>query len=133
MLRQLKDIFWSPVKAERVSEVVPPADTSLVQIAEFVPEHFAYGVEILNDTETSMEFVVSVLREHAGMTRNNALLAAVDIHRKGGVILKQSSMEQAQRLAIRILQSASEAKFPLVCRAVSAQQRAAGDVRSERP
>jgi len=132
MLRQLRAIFWPPVKVERVSEVVLPPGTSLLDLAEFIPEHFAYGVEILNDSETSMEFVVSVLREHAGMTRNNALLTAVDIHRKGGAIIKRSSLDEAQRLADRILLSAREAKYPLVCHAVSAQQRTAADVRNAR-
>jgi ATP-dependent Clp protease adapter protein ClpS len=132
MLRQLKAIFWPPVKVERVLEVVLPAGTSLLDLAEFIPDNFAYGVEVLNDTETSLEFVVSVLREHAGMTRNSALLTAVDIHRKGGAIIKQDSLDQAQRLTDRMLQSARGAKFPLVCRAVSAQQRAAVDVRNAR-
>ena len=132
MLRQLRNLFWPPAKVERVSEVVLPPSTSLLELAEFVPEHFAHGVEILNDTETSMEFVVSVLREHAGMTRNNAFLTAVDIHSKGGTILRQDSLAQAQRLADLIMRSATEAKFPLVCRAVSAQQHAAGDVRNAR-
>jgi ATP-dependent Clp protease adapter protein ClpS len=126
MLRQLKAIFWPPVKVERVSEVVLAPGTSLLDLAEFIPEHFAYGVEILNDTETSMEFVVSVLREHAGMTRSKALLTAVDIHRKGGTIIKQDSLDQAQRITDFIVQSAREAKFPLACRAVSAQQRVYG-------
>lgn len=132
MLRRLKDIFWPPAKVERVSEVVLPPGTSLVELAEFVPEHFAYGVEILNDTETSMEFVVAALREHSGMTRNKALLTAVDIHRKGGAIVKQDSLEQAQRLSDLILHSAREAKFPLICRAVSAQQSTAADARNAR-
>ena len=44
MLRRLKDIFWPPAKVERVSEVVLPPGTSLVELAEFVPEHFAFFV-----------------------------------------------------------------------------------------
>jgi ATP-dependent Clp protease adapter protein ClpS len=128
MWRQLKEILWPPVKVECVSEVVLPPGTSLLDLAGFMPEHFAYGVEILNDSHTSMEFVVSVLRKHAGMTRDNALLTAVNIHRKGGAIIEQSSLDQAQRLADLILQSARETKFPLFCRVVSAQQRAAADV-----
>ena len=132
MFRLLKAVFCPPVKVERGPGVVFPPEASLLQLEGFVPAAFSYGVEILNDKETSFEFVAAVLQKYAGMTRKHALLTAANIHIKGGVILEHSSLEQAERLSGLIVQSAREAPFPLVCRAITAQQRAAGDVRDVR-
>jgi ATP-dependent Clp protease adapter protein ClpS len=131
--RILKSIFWPRVTHQQVQEVVFPPETSLLLKGGFEPEDFWYGVEILNDSQTPFEFVVSKLQEHAAMKSRDARLVAVKIHMKGGVILKQGSLEDAKRLSALILQSAREANFPLMCRAISvAEQRAAGDVRNAR-
>jgi ATP-dependent Clp protease adapter protein ClpS len=132
MFQRLLDWLLGPVTSQPAPCVVFPPDTSLLEHQGFVPENFRCGVEILNDNETSLEFVVSALQEHAGMKRKAALLAAVNIHMKGGVILELKSLEDAERLAAAIVRSARGASFPLVCRALTAQQGAAGDVRDAR-
>lgn len=121
MLRRLRELFWPAVKSEPLAEVVFPPDASLLQLEGFAPERFSFGIEILNDRQTSMEFVVSVLQKHLGMTRNEALLTAIKIHGKGGVILEQPSYEHAKQLSSLIMDSAREANFPLVCRAIAAE------------
>ncbi len=120
MFKWLKETFWPEVIRAPVEGVVFPPDTSLLQLQGFAPEHFSYGIEILNDRQTSFEFVVQTLQEHLDMTLREARVTAASIHARGGVILRQNSYEQARKLADLIVTSARAAHFPLVCRALAA-------------
>jgi ATP-dependent Clp protease adapter protein ClpS len=132
MFRGLRSWLREYTRTQPATSVVFPPGTSLLQLQGFAPEKFSYGVEILNDDVTSCEFVTSTLQQHVGMGRRAAFLVAVNIHMKGGAILALESLEEAERLSELIVQSARAAQFPLVCRAISTQQRAAGDSRNAR-
>jgi ATP-dependent Clp protease adapter protein ClpS len=125
--------WWREFKrTQPAPSIVFPPSTSLLHLPGFTPAKFSCGVEILNDNETSVEFVISALEKHAGMERRAALLIAVNIHMKGGVIIERQSFEEAEKLSTSIVQSARAAQFPLVCRAIKAQERAAGNGRNAR-
>ncbi len=100
------------------SSVILPPETSLLSLAEFIPLGFKCGVEILNDNATPMEFVVSVLSSHLGLTRTEAIRTMLTIHYKGGALLPTASGAAANVAAQAIASEASNSGYPLVCRAV---------------
>jgi ATP-dependent Clp protease adapter protein ClpS len=85
-----------------------------------VSTKFVHGVEILNDSTTTMEFVVSILMNHFGMSKTSATIAVGLCHNNGGIVLPLASREQAEHMAQRLTAEARERNYPLVCRAVSA-------------
>jgi ATP-dependent Clp protease adapter protein ClpS len=84
-----------------------------------VPGGFHYGIEILNDGRTKMEFVVLVLMKHLGQTKRDAGRTMLVIHERGGILLPLTSLEEARRVAAAVSQDAAKLNFPLTCRAVS--------------
>jgi ATP-dependent Clp protease adaptor protein ClpS len=98
--------------------VVSPRDTALLSRPDFVPSGFRQGVEILNDDSTPMEFVVSVLQFHLGMSRSEAIRTMLGIHRRGGALLPTSSTDEANRVAEVISSEAANRNHSLICRAV---------------
>jgi ATP-dependent Clp protease adapter protein ClpS len=102
------------------SPVLPP-DTSLLTRPDFVPAKFIQGIEILNDNRTDMDFVVSVLGAHLGLSLEEAIRMMLEIHTRGGALFPTSSLADAERIAAQITAQAQERGYPLVCRPVSAQ------------
>jgi len=101
--------------------VVLPPQTSLLDLSEFVPSEFQYGLEVLNDNGTPMEFVVSALSTHLGMSHNDSVQTMLSIHKRGGALLPMASLADAKRVAGAITAEAELQRFPLVCRAVSVE------------
>jgi len=99
--------------------VVLPPQTSLLDLPELVPSGFRYGLEILNDNATPMEFVVSALSTHLGMSHNHSVQIVLSIHERGGALLLMTSLADAKKVADTITAEAAQQGFPLVCRAVS--------------
>jgi len=133
ILQRLRDLFsaWDRLVPmglllKLVPGVVFPRDTRLLDIGGFRPDGFAFGIEILNDDQTSMDFVVWVLMEHVGLDQETAVKRMLDIHTEGGVLLTAESEAEAERIAAVVVSHAKERNYPLVCRAVSAQQGHAG-------
>jgi len=114
----LGSIFGVVTPAEPV--VLPP-QTSLLDLPEFVQSNFRYGLEILNDNSTPMEFVVSALSTHLGMSYQDSVQAMLSIHKRGGALLPMASVADAKRVADAITAEAAQQRFPLVCRAVSVE------------
>ncbi len=116
--------YWCQLAArgavilERPSPVFP-ANTSLIEKGGFAPPDFRYGLEILNDPTSKMDFVVSVLREDVGMEEAEAIKTMLHIHQQGGVLIPTSSFDDAQRMA-EAIQRKARGQHPLVCRAVQA-------------
>jgi ATP-dependent Clp protease adapter protein ClpS len=102
------------------SSVIFLPQTSLLARPGFVPSGFKCGLEILNDDRTPMEFVVSVLGDHIGFDRKDAIRTMLTIHSQGGALLAMSSMEEATKAAQAITADAAERNYLLVCRAVDA-------------
>jgi ATP-dependent Clp protease adaptor protein ClpS len=78
-----------------------------------------YGVEMLNDDFTPMEFVVDVLSRHFGMARLEAIRMMLHVHVNGSAILPQASMAQATQLAASANADSRRNYFPLLFRVVT--------------
>lgn len=72
-------------------------------------------VLLLNDDETTMEFVVHVLENVFGKTREEALKLVLDIHRTGSGECGVYTHEQATILAARVAELARRNLYPLRC------------------
>lgn len=97
-------------------------DTRLIDIPEFVPDGFRYGIEILNDDTTPIEFVVDVLQMYLGLSENQAIDTTLKIHLKGGTILPCDSLETAKLAFRNIVKESSDKGYDLICRTAIAQQ-----------
>jgi ATP-dependent Clp protease adapter protein ClpS len=102
--------------------VVLPPQTSLLDSPEFVPSGFKYGVEILNDNATPMQFVVSALSTHLGMNCRESVQAMLSIHKQGGALLPMASLVDAKRAAEAVTAEATHQRYPLICRAVGIEE-----------
>jgi len=102
--------------------VIFPPQTSLLTLPGFVPSGFKCGVEILNDNGTPMEFVVSALSTHLGISYKDSVRTMLSIHSRGGAIVSMSSMKEAERVARAVTADAAKHNYPLVCRAVSVSE-----------
>jgi len=101
-----------------LSPVFTP-ETALLTIAELVPPGFEQGVEILNDSQTPLDFVVDVLMRHFGSNGRQAIEQAVEIHNRGGLLMPLASVGEAERIAAAVAADAEAAGVLFVCRAVS--------------
>jgi ATP-dependent Clp protease adapter protein ClpS len=106
--------------------------TSLLSLDGFLPPDFVHGIEILNDDKTPMKFVVSILEKHVGLDRASATRAMLQIHRKGGLLVRLASASDASRIAQAVTREANDQSHPLLCRAVSAQQNTPADAAKPR-
>jgi ATP-dependent Clp protease adaptor protein ClpS len=77
-----------------------------------------YGVEMLNDDFTAMEFVVGTLSRRFGMARPDAVKFMLEVHFKGSAVIPQDSMAQAAQAATSANADARQHYFPLLCRVV---------------
>jgi ATP-dependent Clp protease adapter protein ClpS len=98
--------------------IILPPETSLLTLPDFVPQGFTCGVEVLNDNATPMEFVVSMLTSHVGLSRQAAVRVMLEIHTKGGALLATPTETAATAVAEAITREAANGSYPLVCRAV---------------
>ncbi|MEJ2156889.1 MAG: ATP-dependent Clp protease adaptor ClpS [Desulfobacteraceae bacterium] len=96
--------------------------TRLTQLQGFMPPDFTTGIEILNDNNTTMEFVVSSLTTHLNMTQEDAISMMLDIHTNGGILISTPTYEKATRVATAITADAKANGFKLRCRSVAVQQ-----------
>jgi ATP-dependent Clp protease adapter protein ClpS len=99
------------------SPVFPP-DTALLDSPSLVPKGFEQGIEVLNDSKTPMEFVVTCFTRHLALDREQALRTMLAIHNDGGVLIALPSKQRAQEVAAAITAEAEQHGHVLVCRAV---------------
>jgi ATP-dependent Clp protease adapter protein ClpS len=97
-------------------------ETRLVSKPEFFPHGFIYGIEILNDKTTPMEFVVDVLMRHLEINREEAVVKMLDIHNTGGMLIGFATAWRAHEVADAITSEAKAAGHPFVCRYVDIYQ-----------
>jgi ATP-dependent Clp protease adapter protein ClpS len=93
-----------------------PPETRLLGKPGFLPPGFVHGIEILNDSSTPMEFVVTMLTTHLGLTRDQAIVKMLDIHNSGGLLVALPTAQEAQAVADAISADARTAGHSLVCR-----------------
>jgi ATP-dependent Clp protease adaptor protein ClpS len=117
---------WAALAKHIVTRAAPsvvlPDQTSLLNLPELVPPGFRYGIEIFNDNATPMEFVVSALSAHLGLSHGDSVQAMLSIHKQGGALLPTASLADAKRAAEAITAAATEQRHPLICRAVSVKE-----------
>jgi len=102
------------------THVFPP-ETSLLSIPGFSPPGFITGIEILNDSTTPMELVITVLMRHLQLDRDNAARSMLEIHTKGGALFACTSPGKAAAIATAITADTRKEGHQLVCRAVAAR------------
>ena len=98
-------------------------ETRLLERPGFRPPGFVHGIEILNDGTTPMEFVVTALTTHLGITRDQAIVKMLDIHNTGGLLIALSSAKEAQRIADAVSADALAGGHSFVCRYAGADAR----------
>lgn len=91
-------------------------ETRLLKRPGFRPPGFVHGIEILNDRTTPMEFVVTTLMAHLGLTRDQAIVKMLDIHNTGGTLIRLQSAREAQRIADAVSAEARASGHSFVCR-----------------
>ena len=87
----------------------------------FEPQFFESGkapsdsvtVSIENDDDTTLEFVVQVLREYFGFTTKRAVEIALKIHNEGSAETRVVGIADAKHLIQKIRQEAEHRGFPL--------------------
>ena len=72
-------------------------------------------VLLLNDNRTTMEFVVLILEEIFGKTRDDAIRLVVNIDEDGSGVCGVYEPGQAWNIAERVTQLARQNYFPLRC------------------
>jgi ATP-dependent Clp protease adaptor protein ClpS len=72
-------------------------------------------VLLLNDNRTTMEFVVLVLEEIFGKTRDEAIRLVVSIDHDGSGVCGTYAPEQAWNIAETVTQLARQNHYPLRC------------------
>ncbi len=107
-----------PVVASAEQSPVFAPGTRLLSVPGLVPPGFACGIEILNDSTTPMDFVVTVLRRHVELNEEAALAMMLDIHNNGGVLVPLPDMEKAEQVAAAIAAEARAQGHAFTCRAV---------------
>jgi ATP-dependent Clp protease adapter protein ClpS len=78
------------------------------------------GIEIVNDDQTHMEFVVRVLERCFTMRRRDAIISMVKIHTEGHALIGYTEQAIAEQLISHVTRVARGRGFPLECRLVTA-------------
>ena len=66
-----------------------------------------------------MEFVVSTLMTHLGLTQDQAIVKMLDIHNTGGLLIAVPTALDAQRIADAVSAEANASGHSFVCRYAS--------------
>jgi ATP-dependent Clp protease adapter protein ClpS len=81
-------------------------------------KRFLHGVELINDDQTPMQFVVDGLRTILGLEQDAAVGTMSAVHRNGRAIVAVSSGAEADRASNALVTDARSHGHPLVCRAI---------------
>ena len=104
----VKFVKWlfepDPNAAEKagVQSVVFPPETRLVSMPEFLVPELVFGVEVLNNDTAPMEFVVRMLMTELALSKEKAVGLMLQIHKKGGIIIRTSSRSEAEAAVLGI-------------------------------
>lgn len=103
-------------KATAAPLAIPDSPFPAIGVSDL--SEFRHGLELQNDEQTPIEFVVQELRTHAGLSAGDAAVAAALCHSQGGVVVSLAGNEQAAAAARAVASSAAAAGYPLRCRAI---------------
>ncbi len=93
-----------------------PQSEGTTAVKERVARPSSYGVFILNDDFTPMDFVVDVLVVFFQKTELEATEIMLQVHEKGKGLCGQYSKEIAETKADQVQEHAKKYEFPLRCR-----------------
>lgn len=108
-------------------------DIQLETMPGFVPPGFVYGIELLNDRTTPMEFVVTMLTQYLGLSREEAIRLMLHIHNRGGALIALPNAERAEAVAREIVAESARQGHSFACRAVGIEKTARGAVAANDP
>jgi ATP-dependent Clp protease adapter protein ClpS len=92
-------------------------NTSLVvDLPEF--SQFRHGLELLDDDQTPMQFVVESLAKVLGLERKSAIHIMLVIHKSGRAIIAVPTAQEAESACQDIVAEARASGYPLVCRVI---------------
>lgn len=74
-----------------------------------------YGVFLLNDDYTTMDFVVEVLMDIFNLPENRAIAVMLQIHHQGKGLCGIYTRDIAESKQQQVLNRAEQAQFPLMC------------------
>jgi ATP-dependent Clp protease adaptor protein ClpS len=74
-----------------------------------------YKVLLLNDDYTPMEFVVMVLEQYFGKSREDAYTIMLHVHQKGVGVCGVYTFEVAETKVTQVMDAAQKAGHPLQC------------------
>lgn len=74
-----------------------------------------YGVFLLNDHYTPMDFVVNVLQEIFMLPENQAVNVMLQVHHQGKGLCGSYTRDMAQTKQQQVMSLAAEAGHPLMC------------------
>ena len=100
----------------------PPEAVSLA-VDAMLPIEMAYGVEVLNDEHTPMEFVVDILMRYFGMDWNQACETMLKVHKEGTITIGYASRENVERVVNCIASEIQRSGHPLECRLSATRER----------
>lgn len=93
---------------------MPQADAKQkIKPNESIKEPPLFRVIYINDSQTTMEFVVESLIEFFDYTTETAELITVDIHESGSAVVAVLPHEIAEQKGTEVLMSARSQNFPL--------------------
>lgn len=74
-----------------------------------------YKVILLNDDFTPMEFVVQILQQFFGKSRENAMQLMLQVHHQGSAVCGIYPRDVAETKVIQVIEAARKAQHPLQC------------------
>jgi ATP-dependent Clp protease adaptor protein ClpS len=87
----------------------------LTRVAPKTKKPSRYKVLLLNDDYTPMEFVVMVLEQFFGKTREDAEMIMMHVHRKGVGVCGVYTFEVAETKVTQVMDFARQNGHPLQC------------------
>jgi ATP-dependent Clp protease adaptor protein ClpS len=74
-----------------------------------------YKVILLNDDFTPMEFVVQILQQFFGKSRENAMKLMLQVHHQGSAVCGIYPRDVAETKVLQVIEAARKAQHPLQC------------------
>jgi ATP-dependent Clp protease adaptor protein ClpS len=84
-----------------------------IEVNQMIKEPPMFKVIYLNDTQTSMEFVIETLLDFFNYTPDTAVKITQDIHESGSAVVAVLPYEVAEQKGIEVTVSARSQNYPL--------------------
>ncbi len=105
----LKHLTNSLTKAFNDEEALPQRRDTLFIVSN------GYGIKILNDDETPMNFVAAAFRKYLELDQSQAFNLMAEVHENGEAVWYGTDADIAEEICSLITTTAQERGFPLKC------------------